>query len=281
MTLSGPIIAKLYSPLILAATCFIAAASADMSRHEATLHIQPVGQMLDIAIPAKAETVTRILLSVAGVLCLGLYAMYDYSSLFPQHFRMEVFFDEAGIKQSLRSFGPVELRRLGMVEDFEDLRKGYLIRMGAASGGIITAETVIGESRSALHSTGDTTFVVQRIQGWQNYHIVDAHGEMTHILEAPDAIEQRLYTFFEKLPSKGDYVSLSAIDIYWHWGVVLSPRFKQILTTDRRSEGTTFKAAVVGVSKLHVFPMPCVRCTLYCAAVEGAGLVPVAYGLYR
>ena len=132
-----------------------------------------------------------------------------------------------------------------------------------------------------MHSSGRTTFVVEKTGGFQNYHIVESRGDLTHVMEVPNLPRVEFFTLFEKLNSKDDYLRPSFSDVFINRTYVLRPLFKQMLAQDRTSQGVLFRFTVVGATKLYLIPWPKFSNTVYFADFGTAGLVPIAYTIYR
>src|ERR1035437_2330903 len=54
------------------------------------------------------------------------YLFFDYSTLFPSHLKMEVFFDKGGIEETVKSFRNDELKELKInLDSFDKIRDDY------------------------------------------------------------------------------------------------------------------------------------------------------------
>lgn len=132
-----------------------------------------------------------------------------------------------------------------------------------------------------IHSSGETSFIVEKVEGIQKYHISESHGEVLHILEMPNRASKQFKTFFEKMVTSGDYINPPIWQLVTRRSVILRPQFKQVLAQNIKAEGILFHHTVVGVTKVKIYPWPDFSNTVYFADFRGVGLVPVAYAIYR
>lgn len=274
------ILATLYLPALVSALSFTMLFRIKQ-RRDAVVTVQPFG-LFGISVPVSSIVVSRILVCISAVGFLGLYAFLDFSVLFPKHLQMEVFFDEPGISRTLKEyFLPVDLENLGILRDYASHRQTYFDGLDVEARKVLGKERFFSLSDGSVHSTGETSFIVQKIDGWQRYHIQESKGELLHTLEAPHHSNLTFYTLFEKLPTADDYVTPSFTDLVIRRRVILRPKFKQLLAEDRTSKSVTFKLAVIGATSVTPFPWPSFSPTVYCAELPTGGLVPIAYSVYR
>ena len=78
-----------------------------------------------------------------------------------------------------------------------------------------------------------------------------------------------------------DRLHIRLWDVMVGRGVLIRPRFKQILPEDRTATRMAFRRCITGAARIRVFPWPDVSSTVYFAEFEHAGLVPVAYAVYE
>lgn len=224
----------------------------------------------------------RIILVLGVFAFLSSYLFYDYSTFFPQDYQMEVFFDERGIAQSLGTLSSDEHQSLAIPADFKNYQQQYFQQIDSEIRHIFGNRADFFNLRDGyVHSVGDAHVVPEKIDGWQNYYVKRADGELTHILEIPNKSPQQFYTRFEKLPSEDDYIRASLTDLFVRHHIVLRTQYKHILVQNNLSQEFVFKLTVVGVTKPTVFPWPRVSNTIYLADFRNVGLVPVAYAVYR
>jgi hypothetical protein len=146
---------------------------------------------------------------------------------------------------------------------------------------VLHEDRVFSLDGGQVHSDGETSFIVNKIDGWQRYYVQESKGELTNTLEAPHHPTLQFFTLFEKLATAEDYIDPSFADLILRRRIILQPRFKQLLAEARTSTAITFNVAVTGVTSLTLFPWPSFSPTVYCAYYPNTGLVPIAYAIYR
>lgn len=274
--MSSPVqtLLKLYSPAL--STC-LALICVRWANPKFTI---PVG-ILGFDAPLPGVFVARFALVVCALAILTVYAVNDYSSLFPTHLEMDVFYDDPGLAQVLdKHFDPESLRRASVPSNYRDYRGRYFKLLDAEVRGI-QQSGFFSVLDADVHSSGKTSFIVKKAGTWQRYHLEESEGELVHTLEAPHVPSRQFLTLFERLQSPDDYFEATVLDSVFSGGVVIRPQFKQLLAENRTSQSVTFNVLVVGMTQVKIFPWPGFSPTVYCAKFEGVGLVPVAYGIYK
>jgi hypothetical protein len=280
---SVPIIVfKLYVPLIFMVASVMGLFWVRKGDKRILVKLKPFADFVDFEISISNLFAVRCLLIFAAAAFSSAYLFYDYVALFPQHYKMEVFYDDAGIEQSLRPvFTAAEIDSFSIPKDVSDYKAQYFRQLDSEVQRVFGSSQFFSIKEGYVHATGQAYTVGEKLEGWQNYHVAESEGELTHILEVPDLEPRQFYTRFEKMPSKDDYVSLTLADLLIKRSVVLRTQYKQILVQTKMSQGILFKVSVVGVTKLTIFPWPHVSNTVYFAKFQNAGLVPIAYAVYR
>ncbi len=223
-------------------------------------------------------------LFIAGFLaCAALWALVsmftrDYSSFFPSKLKLEVFYDRDGIRETVEDFR-VAQPALQVATDWEGKRALYYQELDRETASPSGSGHFFGNERF-VHSRGEVTFVVKKVSGFQSYHIEDAHGEVLHELALPGQPKQQLLTAFEKLETASDYLHPTFRQLVIEREFIIKPRFKQYVGAEKLVSTLAFKTAVVGVTKIRVFPLPEFSRTLYLADLPGSGLVPIGYAVY-
>ena len=263
------ILAKLYLPLVVALTvagCVMAG------------RLLPFG----FPVPPNRLSLTRVAGVGIALSLISLYTVYDYGTLFPQRLQMEVFYDDAGVVRTLREVcDPDDLQALGLAKNYGDLRKRYFEMLDAEAKTILHGSQFFSVQEGGVHSNGQTSFIVKKIDLWQRYYIQESKGELAHTLDVPNYPRRQFYTLFEKLPTSDDYLTPSLRQLFVERKVILKPQFKELLAETLASPGVAFNVGVVGLTRLSVFPWPRVSPTVYCARFEKEGLVPIAYAMYK
>lgn len=281
MSSAPSIFAELYLPLILAVTCIVGLLRTRKGEKHTLIKLKPFGDFVDYHVEISNAFVIRSFLVIGAFAFLSAYLLYDYSKFFPQHYQMEVFYDERGIAQSLKEFTAAEIASLSIPRNTAQYRERYFKQLDVEVRKVLGTQEFYSVKQGYTHSSGSTFIVVEKMGGWQNYHVVESQGELTHILEVPDHPPRQFYTRFEKLASEDDYISLTISDLFVRRRIMLRTRYKQILVENSLSAGFLFKLSLVGITKVTIFPWPHVSNTVYLARFENVGLVPVAYAIYR
>jgi len=204
----------------------------------------------------------------------------DYSSFFPTKLHMNVYYDYDGIKGTITELHVSE-GELGIVRDWQHLRSIYYSTLDkelAAAQPDVPNFFDVGDD--AVRSTGDTTFVVRKVSGWQRYYIEAAEGELAHSMDWPDRPPIKVLTAFRKLDSNADHLKPSFTELVVDRSFIMRPRFRQYLSAQKLAEGKPFKVLVHGVTRVSLFPSPDFSNTLYLADVPKVGLIPIAYAVY-
>ena len=271
----------IYGPTLIAVLFLIGLVKVRGGTGKTAVILKPFGDFVDFKIHLTGFFIIRTLLFLGFLSSMFSYFLLDYSALFPSDLRMEVFFDDPGLERSLAAFSKEEIENFHVPSDFAPYRKQYFQQLDSEVRKVTGTKTFFSMSSSTLHSTGRTNFIVEKINGFQNYHIIESRGELSHILEMPNIHRVEFFTLFEKMNSKDDYLSPNFVDLCIKRSFILRPVFKQLLAQDRNSEGVPFRFTVVGVTKLYFFPWPKLSNTVYFANFGSAGLVPVAYAIYH
>jgi hypothetical protein len=267
---------KLYVPLVITAGLLIALWRLNDFSSSTTVAFQPVA-MLAISVPIRNALLLRLLLGAGSLACLSTYLFYDYARFFPTFFKMEVFFDPAGLDASIVALHVLPGDAVTLVDNFAAHRQRYFSVVDGVVASLGRVPTFFAVNDGSIHSLGHTSFVVEKVAGWQRYHLAEARGELQHTLEHAGSPQSHLLSFFEKIPSRDDYFSLS----HRHpFRMILRSQFKQMLATDRDGPRSTFRFVVVGLTRVSIWPWPTFSNTVYCADFESVGLVPVAYAVY-
>jgi hypothetical protein len=271
------VIVKLYGPLVVSVVFLVASFFVPGSEAMTMIELQPM-ELFAVDLPIPTPVLVRGMLLVASIGALSCFAIYDYAAFFPRYLRMEVFFDDDGIRRSIATLKLNAVQNNWLVGEYSKQRSHYFDAVDTKIESLGYARTFSLADRHTIHSNGHTWFVVEPVVGWQRYRVVEAKGELQHVLEVPGSPAAQLLTFFEKVPTGEDYFTVS----WTHpFRILLKPRFKQMLAIDRESTRSTFQFIIVGLTLAQIFPWPGFSNTVYCADFEGVGLVPIAYAVYH
>ncbi|MGD0037198.1 MAG: hypothetical protein ABSC53_07895 [Bacteroidota bacterium] len=254
------------------------------TRKGTVITIRPFGhfvEMLEIKIPISSIAVTRTILGLLTLLPLLTPLFLDYSSFFPAHLKMEVFYDEQGIRDSFTQFEDDEIKSLNIPNNYATYQEEYYKDLDSEVKRMLNIPIFFDSKEGSIHSSGQTSFIVEKVDGIQKYYVSESSGELLHTLELPNQPLKQFKTFFEKLSTKDDYLNPSLWHIFTKHTIVLRTQFKQILAQNIKSEGVVFHHSVVSITKVTIFPWPDFSNTIYLANFHNAGLVPIAYAIYR
>ena len=277
MTDSSKIL-KLYSPLFVFIILFISFFFINKSDTDFDL---PFGlsKMFSLSFSIKSNLLFKVVYLAICLLSLSPYLFFDYSKFFPRHFSMEVFYDKEGIDTVLKLFNKYEMQQANIVDvGYELERERYYLSLDKELKRILNFKA-FSIKDGIFHSTGDTSFIVEKINGFQKYRITESKGKLTHTLERPNSKADIFLTFFEKLSSKNDYMNASFRDIFINRNIVIKPLFKEIIAEQFNSTSVEFNHILHGVTKIYTFPIPNYSNTLYCIEIDEK-LYPIGYAIY-
>jgi hypothetical protein len=279
---------RLYWPFLSAALIITAMLVARTRLRVTSEGTEPEATTFDVSLvflslPVKVK---RSLFVYGFCSCAALWSLSaaftrDYSTFFPTRLRVEVFYDRVGIEATLSRLSAASGANIPVAKNWWSARSAYyavLDREAAPSLGKVVG--FFARADAGVHSLGETTFVVKKIGGWQNYHIEESDGEVLHTLEAPNEPTRTLLTSFQKLDTSSDYMRPTFSDLVVRRSIVMRPRFKQYLSAQRTAASVPFKISIVSMTAIRIFPLPEFSSTLYFADVPRVGLVPIAYGVY-
>lgn len=272
-------LAKLYLPLGITFILVIFIFAKIKNEREYIFKIQKFG--LELVIPIKSFFIKKLLLVIVAFLIFAIYVNYDYSSYFPNELTMEVFFDKEGIDDCLELFTDEEIEELNILKKgYEKFQNNYYEKVNDEAREILNIE-FLSLNKKYVHSEGETSFIVEKGKGFQTYYIKEAEGELKHFVEIPRSKVRTFNTFFEKISSPSDKISIEFGDIFIKRNVILKPRFKQIIAENIKSEGKEFDHILCGYTIVEFFPIPKFSNTIYLLEEEGIGLIPIGYAVYR
>ena len=248
---------------------------------EATISVPFVGGSINL--PTRSVLLIRVVLGITALCFLLLPAFKDYSRFFPTNYMMDIFFDDRGIEKSLEVYTEDELDALRIAKDWKKQKKAYLQNLTKDISTYIGIEDFFSKGPENVHSTGQTTFIVDKVEGWQKYYIREAVGALKHELEIPNNKPPKTFhSSFQLLMSADSYIEASLQDIYFRWTKILKPHFKQIATLTPDGGNTIYHHNLIAYIKIRFFPIANIGNTTY--LVEGAEkdtFVPIGYAIYK
>jgi hypothetical protein len=285
-------VVRFYGPLLLAIVLLLLALSVKGVTESGHLRMHfsvfP-GFHLEGDLPAcfQRAWVPRSLFGVWGVGLVAASLLTDFAHYFPTTLRMDVYFDDDGLRRELAQFTAEELGSVGM--DTTSLANGaaeyesQLKRSLATQWGRIDKAYALdtsGITRGNVHGKGETTFVVERI-GVLTYRIVESHGQLAFAADVPGRASKEFSTFFELRDSPYNHIRPSFLALVRNGALMLRPEFKQILIAGpRRGPGGQFDHVVVGLTRIQLLPIPDFGNTVYLWKRSDRGAVPIAYAVY-
>lgn len=273
---------KLYGPLLLFLILMIIVFTVKKSDKMTYINLNLLG-LAQYRISISNVILSRVMILLTALISLSAYLYCDYSKFFPNDkLKMEVFFEKKGIQESLKAFTKQELNELNIVsENYEKYQSVYYNDLDKELRKILHTQCFFTLKDGIIYSEGETSFVIEKIAGLQNYYIRESKGELNHVLERPNDKQISFKSFFEKVNSSNDYLTPSLIDIYIKHAVILKPRFKQIIAEYYRSDGVIFHHTLYGITKIKLFPFPMYSNTIYLYENKTVGLIPIGYAVYR
>lgn len=274
------IAAVLYGPLLLAAISLVIVFRAQASSYT-TFTVQPFA-IFGVSFPIKNQIIIKLLAAATACAFVSLYWFYDYSSFFPSFLEMDVYFDRPGVIRSVNEIlSKADQTELNIVPADPINRKRYFDTLDSEVRLALGRSSFFSMIDGDVHSTGETSFKIKKLDGWQRYYIAESRGEITNVLDAPHIPETQFITFFDKLPTSDDYIQPTPWQLFVKGEVLIHPHFRESLAEYRTSKSVSFNVAVVGITKIYIVPWPHFSSTIYCGDLQGVGLVPIAYAIYR
>jgi len=222
----------------------------------------------------------RILLAVATIICFIIPAFRDYSKLFPENFKMVVFYDDEGIKEALSEFTEDELNALRVKTDWDAEKAEYF--------SFLNKETkkfdilfLFDVDNNIVHGEGRTHFKVTRVKNsWQEYQIdKSTKGTLEHMYEAPGEKQRKLISEFQLLESDANRIKPTLADLYLKYTIILTPRFKQKVNISPMQE--VYHHYLIAATKIRFFPIIRIGKTIYLLCRDGSKeVIPIGYAIY-
>lgn len=291
MTSVAEFILRFYGPLVtsivLCGVAFLVRRSEDDRRPGLDIVI-PLGFLLiTVPLPSFLRKVLILRLSLLGLATafLGLAVGTDFSRFFPDRLRMDVFYDEEGIKDSLAAFSQDELGAVGVDPEWRTAQLEYYNEVAksiAALGQEVngSGKDMVAVLREASHARGETTFKLERV-GPFSYVIVESRGHLDHVVDMAGRKEVRFRTSFELRESPYNHVRPGWRQLFLRHEIVVRPEFRQVLAPEGYSgEQVPIHHVVIGMTKVQLLLIPEFGNTVYLWKRPLGGAVPVAYAVY-
>jgi hypothetical protein len=268
------VIWSLYFPIIISLGFFIAAVKARFG-NKRLIEFERFGYKFIIS----NNFVGKFALASGALSFLPMYVVMDFTQFYPSELRMQVYFDQAGISESLAEMPQDSIRKLGVVFDWQAARN-YYDSMDRSRRRVTGKNEPFFSSGAQLSSEGRTTFVIEKIGDLQTYRIVEAEGNLTHTLVRPSGNEERFVTLFSKVASAGDFVHPTFSDIFIYRSFVIFPRFSEKVADYNQANGVQVDHFLVGLTRVYIWPMPGYSNTVFLYEDPQGRYVPIAYAVY-
>lgn len=237
---------------------------------------------INIPLIIKRKFIYRFILMIVFFSIISTFAFRDYSSFFPTHYDMEVFFDEKGIKNSFLMYSDNEIKSLKLSSNWRRERREYINKINNDVFKTFKLDNLFDSEGEYIHSTGSTTFFVDKIEGWQTYYIKEGNGQLTHVLEAPGIDTKKFHSTFELLATSNNYFNVTISDIYLKRSKILTPVFKQIARVSPLSDEIIYHHSLIALIKINIFPVCEIGNTIYLhKSKDNKSWFPIGYAIYR
>lgn len=276
---------KLYGPIITAITCTIIAISIRGAERVPKEIIFNILGIVRFPIFTTNKKIIELLLFFMAILCLAYYSCMDFSSFFPKNLDMQVYYSPKELEKNLAFYSQKELTERHIIyKNFEKYQDEYFKDLDERLRQLVHDSSLVGfftHSNADIHSEGQTTFIVEKIEGLQNYHLKESKGELTHMLEEPRAAKYEFRSIFEKDKSENDFINPSLWDIVFGRDIIIMPSFKESIEEVFSSSNTKFDHRLFGLTKISIFPYPKFSNTIYLYDKPNVGLIPIGYAIYK
>jgi hypothetical protein len=198
---------------------------------------------------------------------------------------MDVYFDQKGIKRTLRVFSDRDLADLIPASDWEMRVPRYDAEVVAGlnslwlSRGTQNSPTLDNMGRELLHAQGETLLSVHRVN-WLLYKISSGKGSLELLLESRDQPVFRFRSEFYLRDTADNYIRPRLIDLCRSPSIILRPEFKQVFQIEHGGADAPFNHRVAAVTRIRLLPTPSFSDTVYLWRDYDGRTVPVAYAIY-
>ena len=231
----------------------------------------------------KSKIVINLLIIILSLALLAFPAFRDYSKFFPSRYDMEVFFDEKGIESTLKDYAKDEIESLNLNDQWREERKEYLNNLTSDISIILGIDSFFIKGHEYIHSEGSTTFFVEKVEGWQKYHIKEAKGNLKHVLDLPKSKQTKTFhSKFELQSTRNNYITATISDIYLTYTKILKPHFKQIASLTPGGDEIIYHHSLIALIKVRFFPISKIGDTIYLVkSKDEITWVPIGYAIYK
>lgn len=219
----------------------------------------------------------RIVFFVIALILILLPSFRDYSSFFPRKFKMDVFYDDLGVAETIESLSESERRSLRLAEDWSKRKLAYFSQINselAASEVPFQFSTKYG----ITSSIGETTFEVKMVDlGIQTYQIDEAQGSLRHSTIMDDNTVRTIFSEFQLLSTASRFVRVRLEDIYSFHSAIIRPEFRQVFRVSPAKE--LFHHSLTVATRVYLLP-PDIGRSLYLIRSDDGLSFPIGYAVY-
>lgn len=252
---------------------------------EVGLLVGVLGLKVPLGTWLESAWIVRLVAAAVGLICFAFALTVDFSKYFPRRLAMDVYFDQKGIKRTLRMFSDRDLGELAPAEDWEGRIARYDSEVVTglntlwANRGTRDPPSLENMGRDLLHAQGETTVVVQRM-AWLLYRVVSGSGSLQLALETRDRPVFRFRSEFYLRDTGDNYIRPQLLELARSPTVMLRPEFKQVFQIEQGGADAPFDHRVAALTKIRLLPTPSFSDTLYLWRDHDGKTVPVAYAIY-
>ncbi len=239
-------------------------------------------EIVSLDLPFNSLYRARICFVIIAFCLFSVPAFRDYSGFFPSHYDMDVFFDDYGIERSFEIYTDEEVKSLKLHNNWKKEKAQYLSKLSKDVSLIMGVDDFFIKGEEFVHSAGQTTFFVDKIKGFQKYHISKSSGELIHVMELPGGSKKQFHSRFDLMDTADKYFSVSLLDIYLKYSKILFPYYKQIGILDPVGKKIIYHHYLIALIKVRFFPIAEIGNTIYLVkSSDGEHWVPIGYAIYR
>lgn len=223
----------------------------------------------------------KILIFFFSLVSFSYPAFRNYTSIFPQKLKVEVFFDDVGLRDALSTLSAGELQKLHIVNDWKLPKQVYLEFLNMEIKRNLNLDLHFDGRRGDVHSAGETNFVVKKLSGvgLQRYEIEKADGWLIHYFHQPGKDGYELRSEFSLLETNKRYIDADIYDIYIKHYILTKPDFKQIFRISQ-STNSLYHHFLTVVTKVTFFPYISIGRSIYLFERPDGRRIPIGYGIY-
>jgi len=218
---------------------------------------------------------------ILSTITLFIYPIFrDYSSIFPEHYRIQVYFDNEGIEKALSQFNKKELKDVNIETDWKKRKKEFIDNLNIEIEKRLKTQFRFEEERGVIISEGETTFKIRKIKKWgvQKYEIYDSKGKLLHKNIKPEKQSCYVFSEFEILDTDSKYIEVPISAIVTKFKLVIMPEYKQLfmMTADNKYHLLN----LITLIKVKSLPFLDILKSIYLIRIPNGKNIPIGYTVY-